>query len=246
MTADNPSTAAIYQTGTINSLVNAVYDGDRDIAWMRSRGDFGLGTFAMVDGELIVCDGTFYRADANADLSVSDEGDILPFAVVSHFTPEQSFGLFGTDYSGTDYSGTAEYLARYFVSKNFIYTIRIDGLFNSMRIRSEECQPRTYRKLAETMPDLQRTYERDNIEGTLVGVWFPDYLSQINVAGFHFHFVDRKREIGGHVLDFDLVRGRASIQTIKSLQVDLIDNKEFAQADLSADAAGAVNQVERQ
>ncbi|MCH9708102.1 MAG: acetolactate decarboxylase [Actinomycetia bacterium] len=241
MTADNPSTAAIYQTGTINSLVNAVYDGDRDIAWMRSRGDFGLGTFAMVDGELIVCDGTFYRADANADLSVSDEGDILPFAVVSHFTPEQSFGLFGTDHAGT-----AEYLARYFVSKNFIYTIRIDGLFNSMRIRSEECQPRTYRKLAETMPDLQRTYERDNIEGTLVGVWFPDYLSQINVAGFHFHFVDRKREIGGHVLDFDLVRGRASIQTIKSLQVDLIDNNEFAQADLSADAAGAVNQVERQ
>lgn len=132
------------------------------------------------------------------------------------------------------------------MSKNFIYTIRIDGLFNSMRIRSEECQPRTYRKLAETMPDLQRTYERDNIEGTLVGVWFPDYLSQINVAGFHFHFVDRKREIGGHVLDFDLVRGRASIQTIKSLQVDLIDNNEFAQADLSADAAGAVNQVERQ
>lgn len=50
MTADNPSTAAIYRTGTINSLVNAVYDGDRDIAWMRSRGDFGLGTFAMVDG----------------------------------------------------------------------------------------------------------------------------------------------------------------------------------------------------
>jgi len=231
----------IYQTGTINSLVNAVYDGDREIGWIKQQGDFGLGTFAMVDGELIVCDGVFYRADANADLNVPKDDDILPFAVVSHFAPDQTFDLLNMSYADA-----ADYLARYFVSKNLIYAVRIDGVFTSIHIRSEHCQPRTYRKMAETMPELQEVYERNDIEGTLVGIWYPDYLSQVNVAGFHFHFVDRDRRTGGHVFDFALASGRVSIQTIKSLQIDLIDNNEFAEADLNSDTAGAVDQLERQ
>ena len=235
------SKATIYQTGTINSLVNAVYDGDRDIAWIKTQGDFGLGALPMMDGELIVCDGVFYRADANADLSTPNDDAILPFAVVSHFKPDQSFDLLNTDFGGT-----AHYLATYFASKNLIYTVRIDGLFATVHFRSEKCQPKTYRKMNETMPELQRVYERDDIEGTLVGIWYPDYLSQVNVAGFHFHFVDEERKTGGHVFDFQLARGQVAIQTIKSLHVDLIDNNEFAQADLRSNTSDAVNQLEKQ
>lgn len=235
------SKAAIYQTGTINSLVNAVYDGDRDIAWIKKQGDFGLGALPMMDGELIVCDGIFYRADANADLTIPADDAILPFAVVSHFKPGQIFDLLDTDFAGT-----AEYLATYFASKNLIYTVRIDGLFTGINFRSEECQPRPYRKMSETMPQLQRVYERDDIEGTLVGIWYPDYLSQVNVTGFHFHFVDKKRKTGGHVFDFRLARGQVAIQAIKSLHIDLIDNNEFAQADLKSDTSDMLNQLERQ
>lgn len=241
MTARDGPKAAIYQTGTITSLVNAVYDGDRDIAWIKTQGDFGLGTFEMVDGELIVCDGTFYRADANGDISVADDGELLPFAVVSHFDPDQSFDLINMSYAET-----IDYLEDYFVSKNLIYTVRIVGQFDSMQMRSEKCQPDTYRPMNETLPELQRVFRHDDIEGTLVGVWFPDYLSKVNVNGFHFHFVDEERKVGGHVFDFELARARVSIQTIKSLQLDLIDNNEFAQADLNSDITDALNEVEQQ
>ena len=44
----------------------------------------------------------------------------------------------------------------------------------------------------------------ENIEGTLVGIWYPDYLSQTNVPGFHFRFVDDNRTLGGHVFTFAL------------------------------------------
>lgn len=233
--------ATIYQTGTINSLVNAVYDGDRDIAWIKEQGDFGLGALPMMDGELIVCDGIFYRADANADLSVATDDSVLPFAVVSRFKPDQTFDLLNTDFAGT-----ADYLANYFASKNLIYAVRIDGQFTRVHFRSEQCQPKPYRKMNETMPELQRVYERDDIDGTLVGIWYPDYLSQVNVAGFHFHFVDKERRTGGHVFEFQLTRGQVAIQTIKSLQVDLIDNNEFAQANLQADSSDAVDQLEKQ
>ena len=235
------SKAAIYQTGTINSLVNAVYDGDRNISWIRTQGDFGLGALPMMDGELIVCDGVFYRADANADLSIPADDAILPFAVVSHFKPDQRLDLLNTDFAET-----VDYRAGYIASKNLIYTVMIDGLFTRVHLRSEKCQPKTYRKMNETMPQLQRVYEREDIDGTLVGIWYPDYLSQINVAGFHFHFVDKERTTGGHVFDFQLARGQVAIQTIKSLHVDLIDNNEFAQANLRAESSDPVNQLEKQ
>ncbi|MFN8071103.1 MAG: acetolactate decarboxylase [Mycobacterium sp.] len=230
----------IYQTGTINSLVNAVYDGDKTISAIRKHGDFGLGALPMMDGELIVCDGVFYRADADANLSVAGEGTVLPFAVVSRFTPNQTFDLINTDMTGA-----SEFVSRYFGSQNLIYAIRIDGLFAAIRVRSELCQPKTYRPMAETMPDLQRIRDVENIEGTLVGIWYPDYLSQINVPGFHFHFVDDNRTLGGHVFTFALTRGRVSIQTMTSLQVDLINNNEFAEANLNSVAPGAVDQLEK-
>lgn len=232
--------ARIYQTGTVNSLVKAVYDGDKTISSIRKHGDFGLGALPMMDGELIVCDGVFYRADAEANLSIPAESTVLPFAVVSHFKADQNFDLLNTDLRGT-----AEYCGRYLASKNLIYAVRIDGHFTGIRVRSELCQPRTYRPMDETMPELQRIRDLENIDGTLVGTWYPDYLSQVNVAGFHFHFVDADRTVGGHVFEFTLMQGRVSVQTITSLQVDLINNNEFAQADLSSVAPGAIDQLEK-
>lgn len=232
--------AQIYQTGTVNSLVKAVYDGDKTISSIRNHGDFGLGALPMMDGELIVCDGVFYRADADANLSVPPEDTILPFAVVSHFSPDQNFDLLNTNFHGA-----TEYCERYFASKNLIYTVRVDGHFAAIRVRSELCQPNTYRPMNETMPELQRIRDLENIDGTLVGIWYPEYLSQVNVAGFHFHFVDADRTIGGHVFEFELTRGQVSIQTLTSLQVDLINNNEFAQADLTSVAPGAVDQLEK-
>lgn len=235
-----PDAQKIYQTGTINSLVNAVYDGDKSIASIKVHGDFGLGALGMMDGELIVCDGVFYRADSAANLSIAGDDSVLPFAVVSHFTPDQEFDLVNLDLPGT-----ADFVSRYFASRNLIHTVRIDASFKAIRVRSEKCQPNTYRPMNETMPKLQRVRDLENIDGTLVGIWYPDYLSQLNVPGFHFHFVDAGRTVGGHAFTFNLIRGHAAVQTITSLQVDLINNNEFAEANLNTVAPGAVDQVEK-
>lgn len=235
-----PKKQQIYQTGTINSLINAVYDGDTSVGELKEHGDFGLGTFDMVDGEMIVCDNIYYRADVDGNLSVVADAVITPFAVVNRFIPSQEVGLHNKTYENIE-----EYLQKFFPSKNMIYAIKIEGSFSTMLLRSESCQPRTYKKMNETMPELQKTFTKENIEGTLVGVWFPQYLEQLNVPGFHFHFVDKERQTGGHVFNFNLEKGRAYIQVLKSLQVDLIDNDEFATAELVADS-DAIHQVEKQ
>lgn len=233
--------AKIYQTGTINSLIQAVYDGDTSIGELKEHGNFGLGTFDLVDGELIVCDNNYYRADANGKLTIADDEIKSPFAVVSNFKAEQSFVA-----EKQNFEELEQFIAEKFISKNLIYAIKVQAEFKSISLRSENCQARQYHKLYETMPKLQHTFTEDNLIGTLVGVWFPHYLQQVNVPGFHFHFVDEARKIGGHVFNFELIRGLVEIQVLKSLQVDLIENDEFYQADLDSSSADAIKQVEQQ
>lgn len=230
----------IYQTGTINSLINAVYDGDTTIGEIKGHGDFGLGTFDMVDGEMIVCDNVYYRADQDGNLSIVNDDVTVPFAVVSKFNPSIEMGL-----NNKSFNDLEVYLTELFPSKNMVYSIKITGHFTKILLRSEACQPRTYRKMSETMPDLQKTFSQENVDGVLIGVWFPKYLEQLNVPGFHFHYVDSARQVGGHVFNFELSKGRVFIQELKSLQVDLIDNDEFANADLVS-GTESIDQLEKQ
>jgi len=49
--------AEVYQVSTISSLLAGGYDGATTIGEMLRHGNFGLGTFNGVDGEMIVLDG---------------------------------------------------------------------------------------------------------------------------------------------------------------------------------------------
>ncbi len=230
--------ARVFQTGTINSLLQSVYDGDTTIGELKTQGNFGVGTFAGVDGELIAVDNQYFRADASGHLTLENDKLVVPFAVVNNFFADYTFEV-----TGLNLAGLEKLLYARFLTKNFIYALRIEGEFGSIQLRSEHCQPRLYRKLAETMPSLERRFSEANARGILVGYWFPRYLEQLNVPSFHFHFVDEARRVGGHVLDFHLSQAVVKVQVIKALEVDLIDNDEFIKADLFLDSQ-AVNQVE--
>ena len=49
----------VYQVSTMTSLLEAVYDGDFSLSHIPEHGDFGIGTFNQLDGELIGFDGAF-------------------------------------------------------------------------------------------------------------------------------------------------------------------------------------------
>lgn len=229
----------MYQTGTINSLLDAVYQGDTSIAELKMHGDFGLGTFDLVDGELIVCDNQYYRADVNGKLSIVKDNIKSPFAVVNQFTPDITL-----DINNHDFESLGKLLAEQFVSSNLIYAIKVTGHFKNIHLRSETCQTRPFKKLSESLPKLQHAYVEEGISGIMVGFWFPDYLREVNIPGFHFHFIDSARKIGGHVFDFELTHGTADIQHLKSLHLDLIDNESFFHANLNPKTDEDMNRIE--
>lgn len=80
---------ALFQTSTIDALLSGSYEGDVSFAELRARGDFGLGTFDALDGEMIGLDGAFYQVRADGRAYEVDEQMKTPFAVVTFFEPRE-------------------------------------------------------------------------------------------------------------------------------------------------------------
>ena len=58
----------VYQTSTMGALLDGVYEGDVTTRELLRHGDFGLGTFNRLDGEMLVLGGVCYqlRGDGSA------------------------------------------------------------------------------------------------------------------------------------------------------------------------------------
>jgi len=56
----------LFQTSTLQALMAGVYDGDLTFQALARHGDFGLGTFEALDGEMIALDGAFYQIKVTA------------------------------------------------------------------------------------------------------------------------------------------------------------------------------------
>src|SRR5580698_4362033 len=78
----------VYQTSTMGALLDGVYDGDVTIRELLRHGNFGLGTFNGLDGEMLVLDGVCYQLRGDGSARVADPDQRTPFAVVTWFDPD--------------------------------------------------------------------------------------------------------------------------------------------------------------
>ncbi|MEJ7871040.1 MAG: acetolactate decarboxylase, partial [Rubrobacteraceae bacterium] len=73
----------LFQTSTIDALLDGRYEGDVSFAELEAHGDFGLGTFEALDGEMIGLDGAFYQVKSDGRAYEVDKTMKTPFAVVT-------------------------------------------------------------------------------------------------------------------------------------------------------------------
>ncbi|MBB3397017.1 MULTISPECIES: acetolactate decarboxylase [unclassified Rhizobium] len=62
----------VFQVSTSGALVAGVYAGVVSVRTILNHGDFGLGTFANLDGEMVVLDGLAYQVRGTGRVSVAD------------------------------------------------------------------------------------------------------------------------------------------------------------------------------
>ena len=207
---------ALFQASTIGALLEGRFDGDITVAELAERGDLGLGTLNGLDGELIVLDGRFMRADFDGQIDEVDPTCRSPFAVVVEFEPD--FEVEVTEPIGME--GLSGILDPLLAAAGAASAVRVDGHFESVLLRSVPAQKKPYPTLVEVV-EQQHVFELGPCEGTLVGFRFPDWTEGIEVAGYHLHFVDRALARGGHVLDFTLASGSVKAESTSDLEVEL-------------------------
>jgi acetolactate decarboxylase len=228
MTA-NAANQPVFQVATIGSLTQGVYDGDYTYGNLMKHGDFGLGTFLDLNGEMVAIDGSYYQIEANGKLKSVRTSQIVPFAEVTFFHPEMQKTLSAIH----DYQQLGKTLNAYFGNKNIPHAIRIDGTFKSLTLRSLRKQKKPYPLLTKASSE-QAIFHLNNVEGSIVGFWFPKYWAGIAVPGLHLHFVTKDRSTGGHVLEIELDKNaQVSLQSLQTVEVYLPATASFAKTNLS-------------
>jgi acetolactate decarboxylase len=231
----------LFQTSTVDALLEGKYEGDVSFAELGDRGDFGLGTFDALDGEMICLDGSFYQVKSNGVAYAVDDKARTPFAVVTVFEPDTSQMLS----KPIDLEALCAYLDRVIGGGTTCCAIRVDGHFEYIRTRSVPRQRKPYPPLVEVVKH-QPTFQLRDVSGSLVGFRFPDYAQGLNVSGYHFHFITADRSAGGHVLGCRLASGELHIDHEGDLRLELPPEVGLPAPDQSAKKAETLDRIERE
>lgn len=173
----------LFQYSTLASLLQGVYDGEMTCGDLKNQGDFGLGTFNGLDGEMVVLEGHVYQIASDGVAREMDDAVKTPFAAVTYFKPDQIIEL-------TQPLSCAElktYIDTKLPTKNIAYAIKVKGSFSYVKTRSVPKQNKPYSNLSEVIK-TQPTFELVAQKGSLVGFRLPSYMASANAAGYHLHF----------------------------------------------------------
>jgi acetolactate decarboxylase len=230
----------IFQTSTMGALLDGVYEGNVSIRELLRNGDFGLGTFNSLDGEMLVLDGVCHQLRGDGSATVADLDELTPFAAMTWFRPDHTIQVS----EPCDRAGLKTLIDESLDSTNLMVAVRVVGDFRLMRTRTVTKQQRPYRPFTEaTQHQLEVTFA--DVTGTLAGFRMPDYEQGISVAGYHSHFIDEDRHHGGHALDYRLVRGTVDICVRSELHLSLQRTPQFLRANLDgADIDAQIRQTE--
>lgn len=235
--ADNET---LFQVSTLNALMLGDYDGLITVDTLLQSGNTGLGTFDTLDGEMIVLNGTVYQAKADGSVTKPDGNVTVPFAAVTHFDPDISFKTQNV----SDIEALKSILAdQASDNPNIFYMATISGDFDMVHVRSVYAQEKPYKPLAE-VAESQKEFEYENISGTLVALYCPDYVSGINLYGWHIHFISSDGSKGGHVLDVAIKAADAQVDLTNAYKIVLPDTQDFASLSLANDMQSATTKVE--
>jgi acetolactate decarboxylase len=237
---DQAAAHEIYQSSTMTALLDGVYDGGVTYGELERHGNFGLGTFNALDGEMIAIDGDYFHlhADGSADPVAPDEK--TPFAAVTFFHGDARQACTGP----INRQSLEKALDNMAPSHNLFAAVRIDGRFERMTTRTVARQTLPYRPLSEATAS-QTVNTWSDMTGTIAGFRSPDYAQGLSVAGYHFHFISDDRTSGGHVLEFILSEGTLRVDVESGLHLELPLTSAFRDADLTShDLDGEISAAE--
>jgi acetolactate decarboxylase len=230
----------LYMSSPINAILEGFYRDDITIATLKEKGNFGIGTFNNLEGELIAINGNYFQLDLNGIAQPVSDDMKTPFSTVCFFKPM----LFENIDNYNTYQEFEKKLKLFLPSDNMFYAIKMEGKFSYVKTRSV---PKTenYKPLSEAT-DNQKISEFNNVEGFLVGFYTPSFVPSVNVPGYHFHFITKDFSRGGHLLNCEPEQIKIELQIFHSMELTLPKTLDYLTADFKRDAVKDLEKAEKE
>lgn len=209
----------LYQYGTMAGLMDGAFSGTTTVGKLLEHGDFGIGTFEGVDGEMIVFNGEAYKTDSNGISSLQNAEALSPFANITTF--ESNFKVT----SDATFENLSEKIGEY-LNPNYFYAIKITGHFTKIDTRSPKKHEKPYPPLLDILK-TQSIFNYESTNGTIVGFFSPEYVQGVGIGGLHLHYISDDRTQGGHVFSFDIKDANIEVSKPLNFYLDLPQSDEY-------------------
>lgn len=207
-----------FQLQLAHVLLDGGYDGVATIAEALEGGDHGLGTLDRLNGELVVVDGEPWQVDSGGVAHLVPGDALTPFVVVSRLEAPRTQRL--RDCSREEVAAAVESLVH---DPSSVVSVRLEGSFTSVLVRSVPPQTKPYRPYAEVCQSDEVRWELRPFDGVFVGFRFPDLSGGDTIPGLHLHGLSADRSTGGHNHDLHVDDAVLSVGVSHDLVVALPD-----------------------
>lgn len=212
-----------HQLQLAHVLLDGGFDGVATLREALAGGDHGLGTVDRLDGELVVVDGEPWRVDWQGVAEIMPLETRTPFVVVSTLDSPRTVRL--RDVTRAAVIAAVEDLVD---DPGAVVSVRLEGAFTSVLVRSVPPQDPPYRPYAEVCRTDEVRWELRPFYGVFVGFRFPDLEGPragagATIPGLHLHGLDRLRTTGGHNHDLHVKDAVLSVGVSRDVVMHLPD-----------------------
>ena len=234
----------MYQVSTLQALALGYTRSVVRTDELLSHGNTGLGTFEDVNGEMIVVDRHCYQAAEDGSITEMLPDTGVPFASVANLQGDRVFPL--SDIPDIECLKMELNLK---IEEDFglnsMHIAKIEGDFERVDARSESAYRSHHVELKDILGKTQKSFCFEQIRGTMVCIYYPDYMDGINAPGWHLHFISEDRKWGGHVFDLQMRRGEVFLDKINRIEIQLPSEPAFDTYSLKEASQQDIKEVEQ-
>ncbi|MEY2990446.1 MAG: hypothetical protein RLZZ163_1362 [Actinomycetota bacterium] len=193
--AADDQAAELIQVGTYDYLTQPDFTGLAAVGDIAQGQTLGIGTFADLDGELVMVGGTVYQVRPDGLPRAADLDSRTPFMQAIRFRARTNVPVA----PGTPCAAMAGIITQAVGKANGVVAVRVRGTFNQLATRSINADPPPFQPLAQTIAE-QTVFNLDGRRAVLVGFWQGKDALGVGQDGLHLHGLTADRQAGGHVL----------------------------------------------
>ncbi|ARJ50710.1 acetolactate decarboxylase [Staphylococcus lutrae] len=206
----------IHQVGTIKTLLEGHLESEVTIAELLRYGNYGFGTLNHTNGDFVIIDGQPVHMNQFNEHHGLNGREKVPYGAVFHYSPQVTF-----DIIDTHHTYLFERIKEKFKSDQLFSITIITGFFNELHLsiytKQENRKPSSHGRQSLPLTQLERAVRE--MTGTLLILYTPHEMSGIHPPGFSAYFVSEYHHIVGKVLSFNVVEGRAALQSFDGFSV---------------------------